>query len=227
MSKEYTVVVNGPDGEEWVHENCINVRTEASQTVDSIEFTSFERILNDGRKAKYRTAAPCTVTMTTPAPMPYPGVAVGVIVTRTNPESGVTEFLLGKRKGELGTGEWSLPGGKVDFGEAPIDAAIREIKEETNIDLARVRFTRNVTNDWFPENGKHYVCLFYFGDAFNPDELKVMEPSKIESWQWFTYNSLPDEMWMHTKHLIETYRHGIWMSTPEIDEKEQHDQQRD
>lgn len=38
-------------------------------------------------------------------------------------------------KGWIGTGQWQLPGGGVHAGEVPIDGAIRETKEETDITL--------------------------------------------------------------------------------------------
>ena len=46
------------------------------------------------------------------------------------------EILLSKRpENKFLPGFWEFPGGKVEIGEAPKDALIREIKEELNIDI--------------------------------------------------------------------------------------------
>lgn len=140
--------------------------------------------------------------------MGHPGVAIGVLVF--NHEGRV---LLGKRKGELGTGEYSLPGGKVDFGETPYEAAKREVKEETNLELTgdgcdKLQFTGQVTNDYFPEKGKHYITLYYSATAINPDDLKVMEPDKIEGWDWYSRWDIPQPVWMHTEKLLQNVMTG-------------------
>jgi len=43
------------------------------------------------------------------------------------------EVLLIKRGNPPRKGEWSIPGGKIEFGESEIDAALRELSEETGI----------------------------------------------------------------------------------------------
>ena len=59
---------------------------------------------------------------------PYPGVAV--LIVRDG------KILLGKRaSGSFQSGKWCLPGGFIEFDEDFIVAAIREVKEETNLDI--------------------------------------------------------------------------------------------
>ena len=130
--------------------------------------------------------------------MPYPGVAVGVIVVT---EDGPM-VLLGKRKGELGTGMYSLPGGKVDYGETPIQAAIREVKEETNLELKNIYFTGILTNDYYPEQGKQYLCMYYMATVADEGDLEVLEPTKVESWDWYYPDGLPRPMWANAGRLI-------------------------
>ena len=45
------------------------------------------------------------------------------------------KVLLGRRNKENAHGFWVIPGGGVEFGETILDAAVREIKEETNLDV--------------------------------------------------------------------------------------------
>ena len=51
--------------------------------------------------------------------------------------SGGAAFLLTRRATKLRThsAQWALPGGRVDDGETPIEAARRELREELGIDL--------------------------------------------------------------------------------------------
>ncbi|HLG51495.1 MAG TPA: NUDIX hydrolase [Chloroflexota bacterium] len=59
-----------------------------------------------------------------------PKLAVGVMVTMDG------KLLLSRRAIDPGKGLWSFPSGYVDLGEAPTTAAIREVKEETGLDIA-------------------------------------------------------------------------------------------
>ena len=52
--------------------------------------------------------------------------------------------LLVKRRNEPGAGLWGFPGGHVDLGETAMDAAIRELREETTIIARPARYVTNV-----------------------------------------------------------------------------------
>jgi 8-oxo-dGTP diphosphatase len=58
-----------------------------------------------------------------------PIVGVGGVVVQDG------RALIVKRAHEPRKGEWSLPGGIVELGETLVDAARREIKEETGLDV--------------------------------------------------------------------------------------------
>ena len=45
------------------------------------------------------------------------------------------EVLLQKKARGFGVGKWNGPGGKLQAGETPEEACLREVKEETNLDI--------------------------------------------------------------------------------------------
>ena len=57
-------------------------------------------------------------------------------------------------------GEWSLPGGRIEPGERAVDAALRELSEETGVE-ARITGLVDVVDGFFPEAGLHYVLIDY------------------------------------------------------------------
>ena len=59
----------------------------------------------------------------------FPFVGVGVVVWKDD------EFLLIRRSKEPMKGAWSIPGGRQNLGETVKEAAIREIREETGLEI--------------------------------------------------------------------------------------------
>lgn len=57
-------------------------------------------------------------------------------------------------------GEWSLPGGRIEPGERAMDAALRELVEETGV-TARITLLIDVVDGLFTEAGLHYVLIDY------------------------------------------------------------------
>ncbi|WP_372707846.1 NUDIX hydrolase [Brevundimonas sp.] len=80
--------------------------------------------------------------------------AVGVVCLRGN------EVLLIRRGTPPRQGEWSLPGGRIEPGERAVDAALRELLEETGV-VAEITGLIDVVDGVFPEAGSHYVLIDY------------------------------------------------------------------
>ena len=89
-------------------------------------------------------------------------------------------------------GKWAFTGGKVDFGESPERALIRECKEEIGCDISIVRMLPiTLTKIWETGDGHtmHFVVLCYEARITNgvpmPGDPKVSEikwygPEEIE-----------------------------------------------
>jgi len=117
--------------------------------------------------------------------MEYPRVGLGVIIVNKN-----GEILIGKRKGSHAP-KYSIPGGKLDLGETFEHGAIREIKEETDLDIIKPKVIAVTNNlETYNEEGKHYISIVLLVTEY-AGELKVMEPKKCEGWMWVNPRKLP------------------------------------
>lgn len=100
--------------------------------------------------------------MTLPSQHPVP--TVGVVCLRGD------EVLLIKRGTPPRLGQWSLPGGRMEWGETTKTTALRELKEETGVD-AELLGLIDVIDGVFParpsldgkagEITRHYVLIDY------------------------------------------------------------------
>lgn len=101
-----------------------------------------------------------------------------------------------------GASTWTMPGGKLHFGETFEDGAKREVLEETGIILNRVEVI--CVNQDIVETA-HFVTLGLFSDDFS-GEPKVMEPDEITEWRWFDLNNLPTPIYFPSAKVLENYR---------------------
>ena len=97
---------------------------------------------------------------------------------------------------------WTLPGGKQEFDETIIDGIIREVKEETNLDISDIELLS--ANDDISSD-RHYVTLTFMAKNFS-NELICMEPTKEDKWDFFDINELPDNIYSPSVKSINDYK---------------------
>jgi 8-oxo-dGTP diphosphatase len=130
----------------------------------------------------------------------YPKVGIGVMI-----QNEKDQVLLGLRQGSHGAGEWSFPGGHLDFGETIFNCAQRETKEETNLEIDEFELI-SVANEmrYLESDGKHYINIGIKA-VYKDGEPEIMEPDKCLEWKWFDLNDLPEKLFQGTELTIKNY----------------------
>lgn len=111
----------------------------------------------------------------------YIGVGVGAAIF--NDEGKLFVAKRGERANNE-KGKWEIPGGAVEFGESLVDALMREIKEENDIDIEIIELL-GVYDHILPAEGQHWVAPTYICRLVG-GEAKILEPEKCAEIGWFT-----------------------------------------
>lgn len=118
-------------------------------------FTAYEKSLETAQHGLFKFCPHCATSLSTeqrgglPRPCcsncgfvhyrnPLPGVVVVV------PQEG--KVLIGQRSGSYGNGQWGLPQGFMEYDEDFLTAAVREVKEETGLQVCITALLNVVTN---------------------------------------------------------------------------------
>lgn len=97
---------------------------------------------------------------------------------------------------------WTFPGGKQEYNETVLETAIRETKEETNLELKEL-YVYTATDEF--QSDRHFVTIGVISSSYE-GELKIMEPDKINEWKWFDLNDLPNNIYTPSKNMIDEYK---------------------
>lgn len=120
------------------------------------------------------------------------------------------KVLLWKRKNAHWDWSWSFPWWHLEFNEEVKDCALREVSEETGIKVKNLQLWWWFTNDIFHEENKHYITLYVICD-YDEWEVQIMEPEKCEKWEWFEWESLPENLFLPFWNLKKQGFHPYWV----------------
>lgn len=67
---------------------------------------------------------------------------------------------------------WSLPGGVSDLYESPWKTCLREIKEETNLDILEKRDPLAVAYAFSKEKEREYIQFIFYGGILDDGQIK-------------------------------------------------------
>jgi ADP-ribose pyrophosphatase YjhB (NUDIX family) len=135
---------------------------------------------------------------------PRPACPKCGFVQYRNPVPGVViviekdgQVLLGRRAGGFGKGMWGLPQGYIEFDEDYLTAAIREVKEETGLDV-EIRSIINVVSNFLSPR-LHTLAIVLLagvkgGDLCACDDLDAIE--------WFPLSGPLPEMAFEADEFI-------------------------
>ena len=127
----------------------------------------------------------------------FPFVGVGVVVWKKE------QFLLIKRGKEPMKGAWSIPGGRQNLGETVKEAALREIREETGLDVEIIGLVDVIDSIRKDDNGIvawHATLVDYAARHVSGEALAGDDALSVG---WFTLEDLQDlGLWGETERII-------------------------
>lgn len=114
------------------------------------------------------------------------------------------KILLGMKKRGFGAGRWNGFGGKLNPGETVEQAALREFKEEADIEVRNIEKVGLIDFSFEGNPEILEVHIFRAGEfSGEPKESEEMKP------QWFDTAEIPfDKMWPDDKHWFPLFLAG-------------------
>lgn len=114
------------------------------------------------------------------------------------------QILLGLKKRGFGMGKYNGFGGKVEHGETIEEAAVREVFEESNLELKNLKKIAVIDFAWQDKSQNLKVHVFHSTNfSGQAEESEEMKP------QWFTIKDIPyKKMWDDDRYWFPLFLKG-------------------
>ena len=97
---------------------------------------------------------------------------------------------------------WTLPGGKQEYNETIIEGVIREVKEETNLNISDIELL-SVNDDI--QSDRHYVTITFIANKCS-GKLMCMEKEKEDEWRFFDIEKIPENIYSPSQKSLSDYK---------------------
>ncbi|HIE41269.1 MAG TPA: NUDIX hydrolase [Candidatus Aenigmarchaeota archaeon] len=124
-----------------------------------------------------------------------PSIAVDIIIEKDG------KVVLIKRNKEPFRNCFALPGGFVEYGEKVEEAAIRESKEETNLDI-KIKELLGVYSDPKRDPRGHVISIVFIATPIN---LDLKSSSDAINVRWFKMKEVPNNLAFDHKKILEDF----------------------
>ena len=111
-------------------------------------------------------------------------------------------ILLVLRSREPGRHQWALPGGFVETGESPAEAARRELEEETGLRASGPSLIDVI----YQESAFYKTSLLIIGYCFERFQGEIRAADDAEEVHFFEIDSLPPLAFESHRSIIQSYR---------------------
>jgi mutator protein MutT len=93
---------------------------------------------------------------------------------------------------------FALPGGHIDPGEEPEQAVVREVREETGLEVTLEKLLYTSSDDLYQNDQRIFLCKYLGGDpVLQPDsiEAELMGRGEPQEWNpgWFSFDDLREQ----------------------------------
>jgi 8-oxo-dGTP diphosphatase len=112
-----------------------------------------------------------------------PAPAAGVIIEKEG------QIVLVRRKYNPYKGDWCLPAGFMEYGESPEHCAVREVKEETNLEIKLTGLFRVYSGSDDPR--VRAILIVYLGKILSGEPAPGDDASEVK---FFPFNNIPQNI---------------------------------